>query len=384
MHEISDKFRAALTQSRTIVSKGNLYRRDELLYEDIPITGGSIVDDGAALVRRRVDLQLPGTSEILALLPANSPELGGLWPVGNELHLFTGIDYEDGTDPEYINAGVYRVSRPRVTDTGDDITMSISGYDRSRTVQRAKFTRPYNIRAGVNYATAIRDLLFSRLAWLTEDHIKFMETEYTTPVLTFTHDDDPWEMAVKMAASFGAYLYWDHAGNAMLRPEPDPSVNPPVFNYHEGEDAVITNITRDLDEEDSYNGVIMTAENTSNATPIRAEVWDTDPTSATYYDPKHPAQSLYGPNPKFVSSEFITNTTQAITAVRAELIRELGIVESIDFGSLVNPAHESNDIISLRRARMHIDNVYILESFKADLGSSGTMTGTTRKRRIAS
>lgn len=382
MHEVSDRFRAAITQSRTIVAKAHLYRQHQMIASDIPILSGSTVDDASALIRKRLTIEFAPTDDVLDLLPANYPDHGGLWPTGNELHLYTGIDFEDGTDPEYIHNGIFRVNRPQVQDDGDSIKVSVSGFDRGRTVQRAKFTTPYNIRAGVNYMTAIRDLLFSRIPWLTEEDIDFMETEYTTPVLNFGPDDDPWQQAVTMAASVGAQLYWDHHGRAVTRPEPNAEVDPPVFDYFEGEDAILTSIGRDLDDENSFNGVIVSAESTSNISPIRAEAWDTDPDSPTYYDPNNPAQSTYGANPKFITSEFVTTYAQGLAMAQSELRRELGIVEHIDFTSIVNPLHESNDVIALKRQRIHVDNVYILESINASIGDEGTMSGTTRRRRI--
>lgn len=383
MHDVSERFMDAITQSRTLTAMAHLYRQHEMIADDIPIIGGTVTDDASALIRKRMDLQLAPTQEVLDLLPDNAPDNGGLWPIGNELHVFVGIDFEDGTEPEFIHNGIFRVNRPQIQDTGTDLQVSVSGFDRGRTIQRAKFTSPYSIRAGVNYTIAIRDLLFNRMAWLTEDDLDFMDTDFTTPVLTFTSDDDPWEMAVTMAASFGAQLYWDHHGRAVIRPEPDLSIDLPTFEYFEGDDAIITGITRDLDDDQSFNGVIVSAESTSNAKPIRAEVWDTNPNSPTYFDPVNPAQSTYGANPLFITSEFVTNYSQAFQMASAQLRKELGIVEHIDFTSVVNPLHESNDVIALKRARINVDNVYILESFQANVGDEGTMSGTTRKRRVA-
>lgn len=384
MYEISDKFRAALRGSRTIVARAELYRQGRLIGEDIPINSGTITDDSTAVIRRRVQLELPATDEVLALLPSTPPEDGGLWPLGNEIKLFTGIDYEDGTSPEYIPAGVFRISRPKLQDNGVDVSVSLEGFDRGMTVSRAKFTTPYTVRSGQNYADEIKKLILSRMPWLDPDlSFKFMETDFTTPVLTFLDDDDPMETAVLMATSIGAELFPDFEGAFVLRPEPDLAVGVPVFDYIEGEEATITGIVRDLDESETYNGLVVSGETTSNEKPIQAVEWDTDPDSPTYYDPNNPAASVYGPHPDFETSEFVTNFTQAQAMARAGLRRRLGVIEAIDFSAIVNPAHESNDIIALKRDRIHVNNVYILESFQAGIGPEGTMSGKTRKRRVA-
>lgn len=384
MHPASDEFKAALRRSHTSITKANLLRGHTTIVEDLPVITGEVTDDASALIRRRCNLTLPGIDEVLDLLPEVQPSDGGLWPLGNELELFGGIRFPDGTE-ELIAMGVFRISKPVVTDSGSDVTLQVEGFDRSRSVSRAGFIDSYTVAQGTNYAEAIRTLIEQKAPWLTQDdhHYVFMETPYETPSLVFTPSDDPWDVATKMASSFGAELFFDGHGNIILRPQPDPLFTPPGFDYSEGEEATITSITRDLDDQEAYNGVVIIAENSDLPAPIRSEVWDTNPDSPTYYDPANPSTSIYGPVPKIISTQYISTQAQADDAAAAEFARIMGVIEKIDFSAINNPTHFSGDVISVARGRINVDSIYLLESIKIGLGANTQMSGTTRKRRAA-
>lgn len=378
MYNVTERFKKALRQSHVVVSHVELLRSGDVIYDGLPVVSGDVTDDSQALIRRRCNLSLPVNDDVMALLPRDHPSDGGLWPLGNEVKLYSGIRYSNG-DEELVPMGVYRIARP-VASTANDV-VTIDGYDRSRSVSRARFTEPYSISQGTNYAIAIKELVQSRIAWLADEDFLFMDTDHTTPLLVFTSDDDPWQMATDMAASLGAELFFDGNGNCVLRPEPDPAFTPPVFEYISGEEATILDMDRDLDDEQAYNGVIVTGENTDLLLPVRAESWDTNPDSPTYYDPDYPSQSVYGAVPYFITSQYVTTVQQAQDAAAANLTRVMGIIEKIEFSAINNPAHESGDVIAVGRDELNVNGVYILDSVRIGIGAASGMAGTTRKRR---
>src|SRR5690606_16329718 len=98
----------------------------------------------------------------------------GLWPLGNEIHLFQGIRMGHlGLPDEELQLGVFRIGRPRIEDGGGELTLTLEGYDRARTVSKARFTKPYVIPEGTDVATAIKDLIHSRIPWLTDSDFIF-------------------------------------------------------------------------------------------------------------------------------------------------------------------------------------------------------------------
>lgn len=381
MYGVTPRFLETIRESHTTVAFAELYNKGTMI-ASLPIISGSVTDDSEALQRRRATIALPGTREVLNLLPDTHPLQGGLWPLGNEIRILAGLVYADASQ-ELVSMGWFRISKPSIDDTEAGAVVGVDLYDHSRTVSRARFVTPYSIKQGTRYVDAIRDLIMSRMPTLTEDDFLFDEVpNYTTPQLTFIQDDDPWEMATNMAGSLGCELLWNGDRKVVLRAEPDPAVTPSAFDYVEGEDATFTGIRRSLDDENTYNGCIVRGESSSNSKPVEGQAWDTNPNSPTYFDPDRPELSEYGPVPFFITSEYVTTTQQAVQAAEANLLQKLGVVENVEFDGVVNFAHEANDVARIRRDRINIDNNYVLKSIQMGLGANDTQSASVKNRRV--
>jgi hypothetical protein len=302
--------------------------------------------------------------------------------------LSSGIEFYDGTR-ELLPVGRYRISKPHVTDSGSEIALTVEGYDRSRSVSRARFTVPYAVLSGTDYATAIKNLLKSRLPILTDADFKFMATDgsdggpiFNTPGLLFTNQDDPWQKALEMAQSFGAELFFDGEGKPTLRLERNPSYNAADWEYVEGDGSNLLRAERSLDDETSYNGVIVNSSNSELTKPIHAEYWGTNPDSPTWYDPTQPELSAYGPVPYFMDSQYVITQEQADLAAYNNFIRVAGITEQVNFDAIAHPAHESGDLVRVTRNRIHVDAIYVMDSMRFGLGHTGVMNVGTRMRKV--
>lgn len=393
MYPISPEFIEAIQNGAEVITRADLYRFNDKVME-LPILGGTVTDDSGAAVRRRATLQVAAGYDA-SFIPAKvSRDDKGLWPIGSEVRLFQGVKHTDHSlGTEMVPMGVFRIARPVVQDNGSDLVLTIDGYDRSRALSRARFTDSYQIANGTDLATAIKDMWQHQVGWLTDDMFKdeywmrtdgyFASKHYWTPQLTFDRTGDPWAEAKKMAASSGLEVFFNTEGYPVLRVEPNPLTDPAVYEYLEGEANTATNLSRDLDDETAYNGVIVTGENSTNTTIPRAEVWDTNPESPTYYDPAKPWDSSYGPVPTFITSQYIARQEQADDAAVAEFGRLTGILENVRITAVPNFAHESHDVIAICRNRINVDSKYILESFTVGLGESGMLDGVTRSRGVS-
>lgn len=379
------EFDKEIKRSHFSVVQADLYKPGNIEPIGLNVLGGSWADDKTALVRRRLTLQLYPHE---AIIPSNSWSTdAGLWPLGTEIQLRVGVKYTSGAT-ELMDVCRARISKPTIADDGS-LSLGVEGFDRGRSVSRARFTQPYTIPSNRDYATSIHDLVLSRLPSLRPDEFIFMETDgsdgygiFKTPLLVFMPDDDPWEMAQNMARSFGAELFFDGSGRCVLRPERDPSYETPDFDYQEGDGTNLLTVERSLDDETSYNGVVVDSSNSELKKPIHAEYWDTNPNSPTYYDPSKPEASTYGPVPFFMASQYITTDAQARLAAVNNFLRVTGLTETVNFSSIVNPAHESGDIITLKRGRVKLDGVFVMDTFNCGLGFTGTMSANTRQRRV--
>lgn len=389
MYPVSAKFLKALRKNHTVTNRVEFLRGGEVVAET-SVLGGTVSEDRTAQVRRRCSLSLSGADGAVPLPGVADYLASPLWPIGNEVKVYSGIRFNDGTTEE-VPMGVFRIARPRLSHADGELIVGVDGYDRSRAVSRNRFTSAYWIAGGTDYGAAIEALIRNRMPSLVDSDFLFMPTDgsdggtpFTTPWIVFLPQDDPWEKALEMAKACGAELFFDGNGRCVMQPEPDPLFTPSVFDYVAGQTATFATLDRDLDDEEAYNGVIVTGANNDNASLIpRGAAWDTAPTSPTYYDPDYPSQSFYGAVPYFYTSEYITTNAQAVATAKAMLLSVIGIVETVDLGAVSNPAHVGGDVVKITDPRTGIDGNYLLDSLNITLGDAGGMSATTRKRRVS-
>lgn len=386
MWPVSERFLKTLRYSHTKITRVDLYHDNQPEVTDLPVLDVVVEDDSTADVRLRCEVSLPATSEMLALLPQNPELRGGLWPLGNELRIRSGIRFEDGTE-ELVPMGVFRISKPGISSTSQgERTIRIQGYDRSRAVSRSAFVNPYQITlAAMDIPTEIKMLIMSRLPMLTDDDFVLMSSSHIPPPVTFLRDNDPWKDAVvPLAKSIGADVFFNGEGKLVLKPFTNPASDPISFEYIEGTEAIILALDRQLDDEDAYNGVVVVGKSSEeDVAPPRGQAWDTDPLSPTYFDPAYPDLSHYGAVPYFFESEVVVTDEQAKDAASGLLLDVMGVIESIDFTSICNPAQRSGDLIRVKNEDTNVDELASLISLRFGLGQEDwTMSGTTKRRKL--
>lgn len=365
MRTVSSAFRTALAGNHSVAVGADIYRAGALVVQGLQVLGGTVNVDATAAVRRRCTVTIVDPDGTLT--PSTAAD--ELAPYGNELRISRGIVLDTG--PEILPLGVFSIAAVSVIDEGHRI-IRVTGYDRSRKVARARFTEPYVVAEGTNYSTAIKALLESRVDGLT---FLLSSTSFTTPALVFAEDADPWAEATKMAKAIGFELFFGPDDITVLRPEPDPANAPLAWEYVDGENATFVAIENTLSDEPGYNGVVVIGEHPSLAAPVRAEAWDADPASPTYY------LGPYGRVPTFVRSQFISTTTQAQDAADAQLQRVLGGTEQLRFTAIPNPAHEAGDVVRVVRDELGLDDFVVLDAFDIPLEPEGLMPVVPRKRR---
>lgn len=369
MQTISAAFAAALKKSHQIVTKAEILVGGRVSGEIRTLVGGEVQIERNAAVRRRCSVEIADPTG--TLVPSSSGSL--LTPYGNEIKLYRGIRLATGD--EYVPLGVFRISKVKVSDQGDGLHLAVQGYDRSRSIARGRLTAPYMITAGTNYGTAIQNLI----GYVRPTTFNFVTTTATTPTLTFLEGDDPWKKAQEMAEAIGCEIFFDADGVCRMVTVSNSSAS--VWSYAEGAEAMFLSIDRDLDDETTYNGVICTGESPDLAAPVRAESWDQNTASPTYY------LGPYGKVPFFMSSPYVRTQAQAQAAADGRLLKVLGATESLAFSSIVNPAHDAGDAVSVVRARSGVGTTnptYVLDDLTIPLEASREMTARVRQRRSLS
>lgn len=365
----------------------------DILSYQFGVEDGDVTIDRTAQVRRSVKLDLTpfgaaGTITDPAVLEQLSstliPDSGGdvFAPYGNKIRIFYGIRIPGYTDPSYGDSiyrwalGLFRLSDVDISDDGTP-TMSVIGYDDSRTISRNKLTLPWIVAAGTNYGDAIVTLCQDRCPGLQA--VPHSVTT-TTPQIVVDQESDPWKTVTEWAAAIGCQVYINRNGLLVIEDEPDPAESPITWVYDDGssnKNAMLLSLNRGMSDDPGYNGIVLLSESNTLQFPVRVELWDDDPNSPTY------ALGQYGKVPRFMSSPLLTDATQGGVMATAELLKMLGATETLDFAIIPNPAHEAGDLVRVIRPLAKTDSTSIIESMTIPLSVTRTMTIRTRERRAS-
>lgn len=337
-----------------------------VLNSSLRITGGTVRADVANAIRRSCDVTLVDPTGTVT--PAQAGDL--LSPYGNEVQLFRGVTYTDGTT-ETVPLGVFGIAEVKVEDAAQLLTINVVGYDRADRVARALLTDSYTIAAGTNTATGIQALIASRVPGLTYN---FTTTATTLPLTVFQVGDDPWAKSLEMAKAIGCDLFFDPYGVCTLTPVTDPNVAPTVATFAEGASATLTKLSRAFTNRQTFSDVIAIGQGSGVGTPVRAQVQDLNVLSPTYY------LGPYGDVVTVYNSPLLLTAAQATTAATAILNRQTGLAEQLTLAALVNPALDIFDVVQVTRARSNVNARYSIDSLTYPLSADGTLEAIVRRR----
>jgi hypothetical protein len=246
--------------------------------------------------------------------------------------------------------------------------------DRWSIISDARFEEPYAIASGTNYITAI--LAVVQAAYPDVEH-DLGTTTLTTPDLFAEEGSDRGDFLHKMATAIGQELFFDGDGVLRLRPISLTSATP-QWELVEGEGGLLLTASRPWNTEGVYNRVIASGEPIDDAAPVRGVATDNNPTSPTYY------YGEFGKRPRFYVSQFIATATQAEQAATGILASTLGSTQQVNFGTVVNPAIQPNDVAIICRVALGIDETNIIDKLTIPLKAEEPMTGATRVAEVFS
>jgi hypothetical protein len=360
---VSAAFLAATSESHIAVRTLEVLRDGAIAATITTIADGTVTLDQTVATRGRLDVTIADDGT-LGLVPRLASDL--LAPYGTELRVSRGVRHP--AVDETVSLGIFRIDDVTVDDGVEHLTIQIAGSDRSAKVIDARFEDPYQVPAGMNYADAIRSTIEDGVAGIT---FNFPTVSQTAPNLVAAEGDDRWDFCQKMAQALGMTLYFDGDGVCTMRPVATPD-GIAVAAIAEGQGGVLLNAQRRWTRHSAFNRVIATGENTGETAPARGVATDDNPLSPTYY------YGAFGRVPRFYSSPMIATDEQAASAAASLLAREIGTTQSVNFGAVVNPALEPDDIITVTRQRLGVDERHIIDQITIPLTVDAATSGATR------
>jgi hypothetical protein len=378
MPRATDRFLKEIRRSHEVYSYVEVKAPNQEVIR-LPATDGTVSVDRTAAVRRTCDITCVDPLGELAPKGQDSP----LTPYGTEIRPYRGVRYAKTNEfpegeTEVYPLGVFRISKVTVTDKiGGSPEIKIEGFDLSRTVARDRFVQPYVIPEQTNVITAIKEIAERTFPGVEYDAISTTLT--TTAPRVHDVGDDPWEAITTLATAIACEAYFDASGILVIAPPVDIDALPsPDFTYIEGQQCIMTDLSRIFSDEPGFNGVVVTGESPGDELPaVRAEAWDEEPTSATYrFGP-------YGEVPMFHTDQLVKTEAEAAAVAQALLQQSLGVSSQLSITAVVNPSYEASDIIEVVRARSGVAGLHILDAFDIPLSMSSTQGLRLRQKRLA-
>ena len=298
---------------------------------ELTVDGGAVHMDARASITRTADLALTANDRM---------DVGDVYDLlmtpGLEVSIRRGLMVAGVA--EYVPLGVFSTdtcSKPRRKSSA--VTWNAS--DRSKKIARARLTDTYSIASGTPLAEAGEAFLVNRWSATPCDFSNVLDVLGSALVFDAGADSDPWKSAQQMFADFGYELAFDGTGTCRAIPVPDPETMDAVFDFGSGETSLITDGETEGTFEFTYNGAIVTGEGPDIDTPVRAEVWDDNPNSPTYY------MGGFGRVPYFYSSPLMRTVEMCEVAGRTILSRVKGHRQSVSWSSIVNSALTPFDVV---------------------------------------
>jgi hypothetical protein len=333
---VSDQFKTALLSSsrrwRTVVEV--LYGTEFVTALDVTLSGYIGLDNVA--VRREAHITLSDADGTLT--PARATDL--LTPKGTEIRIQRGL--WTGKRYEYVPMGLFGLAEPEVRSHSDGTVLELKGFDRVDTLRARHFEDPWVIADGTPFHTAIANIIIDRMPDVPLRVTPSASIE-AAPALTYDRLSSPWD-AIKELCRAGQFVtYFDQLGTAVV--EPDVGNDTGITYDQTDPRSVFMNCTRRFLPLDSvYSGVIVRGEH-PDYSPVRYELWDVDPKSATYSD------GPFGRRPYGVYSKMITGNRHAQSVAEGLLPRVSRIHQEIEITTRGTPAHDVGDIITVNDPR---------------------------------
>jgi Domain of unknown function (DUF5047) len=329
----------------------------------VSIIDGSVTSDANADVRSRLTLMIDGNG----LFPRDPNGL--IAPYGNEVFVERGIEYGNGTT-EIVSLGYFRIYTIE-QETAPNGPIIITALDRNSGFIDGRFETPLSVGPPYDLDTVFNLAIRPIYPTVTIDYdfnpaAIDLEAEYVG-------DEDRFGFIKDICTAYGKIMYWDYRGHLVISDPPDPTVV--VYDVNYGQGGVLVQLARHLDREGVYNSVVATGEQADpSIPPVTAIARDGNPLSPTYVNGK------FGLVPRYYSSPFITNQTQAQSAADKILQQSMGLPYSIDFTTVPNPALEVLDPIRVTYSSDTTAEVHVIQSLTIPLTSREPMTGTTKEQ----
>lgn len=368
MRPISDAFIRSIPGSHTSLYRARVCSSFQTGVNPVgifvDIMDGSVTLDGKAAVRSNLDITVNGTR----LWPTLQSAMYA--PYGNEFFIEAGIQYSDSV-VEYVGLGYFRIQGPEQEIPSDD-PLRIAGVDRMQAIIDARLLSPRQFAAGTTFGAMVNNLILEIYPSAT---IQWDDaSDQSTLTRSVVVEEDRYGFLDDAITSRGKIWYWDYRGVLVIKNL--PSTTTVSYAIARGAGGNLVSMKRSLSRVGAFNAVVAAGEAPDTNTPRRGVVIDGDPGSPTYF------YGRFGQVPRFYSSPFLGTDAQCVSAAQTILNQNLGLPYTVDFGSIVNPALEPFDVVTIDYSAQEARQTHILDTVTVPLREDAAMKATTRQQHV--
>ena len=447
---LSARFAAAMSADHAIISRFEIWSPSQTsgpIYTSPYLGGpstsdynsGVIVDGTVSFAKssnQRGQCQVTIASPDGSLIPTSNSSL--LTPWGNEIKLFSGVAFSDGT-AEFVPMGAYRINQVQVTEQRGAPQMVVNGYDRSRNVSRnvvqvywpdavaaAQLFQETASSVGVNvpWPTMIQYVLsqyYSAATFNDSAANWFLQVNDQNNCVVpagappnFSEGTDLFGQMRQFAQAAGCDLFVDRvSGSFTFYRDPiftffSPQPPSPVVTWSEGSQAEFDQLQRTLTDATAFNRVIVYGAGNivGQISPLSSLVQyfggavspgvladDNDPQSPTYIGSvdNNPANttygnvvapSAYGVVPNIVTNNLLVSQAQVNSFAQLTLRQNIGSQEAVTINSaLTDPRVDVDDCVGVVRTRDGVNTLYLVDTLTIPLTTKAAMQVTLREHR---
>jgi hypothetical protein len=341
--------------------------------QNLQPTGGTIVDTTKPGSRWVLNLEL--APEIV-----NGQQIYDLLtPVGTRLTATAHVKYPDQSVFD-IPMGVYVIGQESVTEGGG--ALQVTAPDKWQLIANARFLVPQASTPGIPVTQQIVQLIQGALGG--QETVNITATSSAT-VGALTWDRDRDKAILDLAASIGAWVYFDRTGQCTIADIPTIGASADWL-IDAGQSGVAISLDRHRSREGTYNVVVVSSSASGGEAFDPVYVWDGDPSSPTYAgtDPLANPGSAgpFGIVPTFYSSPVLSSVGEARNAGLSILARTIGLSSQVSLSAVPNPALEAFQVLDVLPPDIAYGPTRVLERHVADTVTHPLALGTGSPQQI--
>ena len=264
------------------------------------------------------------------------------------IKLWYGVEIEPGIWG-WTAIGVYRPTRPRITDDGT-VSVSFTGRDLLSVAMQGGYGGQVLDLGGLTVDQALRRI-FAAVA---------PQIRFSAPVSTITLPGvyqvgrgKPFDDWTKVAELAGWIVRADADGVIVAGPPPSPST--PALILAEGRDCIVDSVTREISEA-TYNRVVVIGTHPDLTAPVVGVAEDSDPASPTYV-------GLGNVRELTIESDAVSTVEAANNMAAMNLGRYLRPTETVTARIPAHPELRYRDMIPMARRQAGIVGDYRLSKW---------------------